>query len=208
MFGFLGKEDGKTTAPGTVMMTNKEIRKAATESILAGRPKQETYEKFAGKSGLTAEKLANLIRAIPSLATRKQYANLNAILVIVLAISVIIKILSGISFVINKGIQWIWVPIFMPLIMIFLLWGIITCRGRSHRLVALLATFSLVRFLGAMHGVPFDAYLIIDLALLGPLIGLGFYLDAKLCPAYSIVKEQYRNAQGQPRLRNVIKFKE
>ncbi len=67
-------------------MTKKELRKLAKQSILDGNTQQETFEKLREISKLPGEDLANIIRFVPSLQTRKKYNTLNVVLIVILFI--------------------------------------------------------------------------------------------------------------------------
>jgi len=187
-------------------MTKKEVRKAALQSILDGKTKQETFETLKETSKLPTEDLAKIIQSIPSLQARQKYKTLNMILIGLLSLTVLFKMMAGIPIIIENGIKWFPVLFILPIINILLLIGVATYSQSSHKWVAIFTIFGLLRSLSDILGQPFEPLIIIDLTIAAGLIGLGFYLNSKLCPDYSTVKERYQNNQGQDRLRNVIKF--
>ena len=187
-------------------MTKKEVTKSAKQSILEGKTKQETFESLKTSSKLSAEELAKIIQPIPSLQARQKYKTLQMILIGLLLLTILIKMTAGIPIVIQNGIRWLPVLFVFPIINILLLIGVANYMQSSHKFVAIFTLLSLVRSTNEFLGQPLDIFMIIDLILIAGLIGLGFYLNAKLCPDYSIKKERYQNNQGQDRLRNVIQF--
>lgn len=189
-------------------MTKKEARKAAKQSILNGKTKQETFEELKGTSKLPTEDLAKIIQTIPSLKVREKYRTLNIILIVLLSLTVLFKMLAGIPIIIENGIKWFPVLFILPIINILLLVGVATYSPSSHKFVAIFTIIGLLRSLGDLIGKPFEPFMLIDLSIAAGLIGLGFYLNSKLCPDYLTVKERYQNNQGQDRMRNVIKFDE
>jgi predicted RNase H-like HicB family nuclease len=189
-------------------MTKKEARKAAKQSILDGKTKQETFETLKETSKLPTEDLAKIIQSIPSLNARQKYKTLNVVLIVLLSLTVLFKMLSGIPIVIQNGIKWFPILFILPIINVLLLWGVATFSAGSHRFVAIFTILGLLRSLGDLIGKPFEPLMLIDLAIAAGLIGLGFYLNSKLCPDFLTVKERYQNNQGQDRMRNVIKFDE
>jgi hypothetical protein len=189
-------------------MTKKEARKAAKKSILDGKTKQETFETIKETSKLPTEDLAKIIQSIPSLKARQKYKTLNLVLIVLLSLTVLFKMLAGIPIIIENGIKWVPVLFILPIINILLLIGVYTYSPNSHKWVAIFTILGLLHSLSDILGQPFEPLILIDLTIAAGLIGLGFYLNSKLCPDYLIVKERYQNNQGQDRLRNVIKFDE
>jgi hypothetical protein len=114
--------------------------------------------------------------------------------------------IAGIPILIENGINWLPVLFIFPIINILLLVGVASYTQSAHKYVAFFTIFSLLRSSKEFIGQPIDIFMVVDLILIAGLIGLGFYLNAKLCPDYSIIKERYQNNQGQDRLRYVIKF--
>jgi hypothetical protein len=73
-------------------MTKEEVRKAARQSILDGKTKQETFEELKGtsyRSWKSTVDLAKIIQKIPTLQVRKKYKTLNVILVVILSLTVL-----------------------------------------------------------------------------------------------------------------------
>jgi predicted RNase H-like HicB family nuclease len=187
-------------------MTKKEVRKVVKQSILDGKTKQETFETLKETAKLPTEDLAKIIQSIPSLQARQKYKTLNMILIGLLSLTVLFKMMAGIPIIIENGIKWFPVLFILPIINILLLIGVATYSQSSHKWVAIFTILGLLRSLSDILGQPFEPLIIIDLTIAAGLIGLGFYLNSKLCPDYLTVKERYQNNQGQDRLRNVIKF--
>jgi hypothetical protein len=188
------------------MTTKKEVRKFAKQSILEGKTKQDTFETLKVSSKMQTEELAKIIQAIPSIQARQKHKALNMILIGLLSLTVLLKMMAGIPIIIDNGIKWFPVLFILPIINILLLIGVVTYSQNSHKWVAIFTILGLLRSLSDILGQPFEPLILIDLTIAAGLIGLGFYLNAKLCPNYSTTKERYQNNQGQERLRNVIKF--
>ena len=193
-------------------MTKKETRKAAKQSILDGKTKQETFEILKETSKLSTEDVAKIIQSIPSLSARQKYKTQNTILIVFLSLTILLKMLLGIPFIMQNGIKWLPMIFILPIINVLLLWGVATYSTGIHKLVAIFTIIGLLRSLPDMIGVPFEPLtfiaFFIDIAIAAGLIGLGFYLNSKLFSNYLTVKERYQNSQGQDRLRNVIKFED
>ena len=189
-------------------MTKKEVRKVAKQSILNGKTKQETFEELKETSYRTPEDLAKIIQTIPSLQLRKKYMSLNIVLIILLSLTVFFKMMAGIPIIIENGIKWLPILFILPIINVLLLIGVITYRPKSHRLVAVFTILGLFQLVGNMVGEPFEPLILVDFAIAAGLIGLGLYLNSKLFPIYSTVKERYQTNQGQTRIKDVIKFED
>ena len=189
-------------------MTKKEVRKAANQSILNGKTKQETFEELKTTSHRSEKDLAKIIQTIPSLRARKKYKVLNIILIVLLSLTILFKMMAGLPIIIENGIKWFPIVFLLPIINIWLLFGVITYRPHYHRMVAVFAILGLFQLFGNMVGEPFEPLIIIDFSIAAGLIGLGFYLNSKLFTNYLTVKERYQNNQGQTKLRDVIKFED
>ena len=192
-------------------MTNKEIRKAAKQSILSGKSKQETFEALKGTSYHSVqsiEKMAKIIRNIPSLQARKKYKSLNVVLIVLLSLTVLFKMMSGIPIIIENGIKWFPILFILPIINILLLVGVATYSSGSHKGVALFTFLGLFQLIGNIVGEKFEPLILIDFAIAAGLIGLGLYLNSKLFPDYLTVKERYQDNAGKNRIRDVIKFED
>ena len=188
-------------------MTKRQARKAAKQSILDGNSKQETFESLKVTSKKSTEDLAKIIQSIPSLIARKKYFALNMVLIILLAITILIKVLAGIPLVIQLGFKWFPLLFILPIINILLLVGVATYAAGAHKLVAILTILGVIRSIQIVQE-QFEPLMLIDFAFAAGLIGLGFYLNSLLCPKYLTVKEIYQNDQGQNRMREVIKFED
>jgi hypothetical protein len=187
-------------------MTNSEVRKAAKQSMLAGKTKQETFESLKESSQLPTEDLAKIIRSIPSLSARVKYRPLNLILVALLLFTALLKLMFGIPLLIVNDIKFLPLLIIMPVLNVLLLWGVATFRARFYNYVAVLTILGLMRSFGNIVETPPDPIMIIDLVIAAGLIGLSLFLNYKLFPRYMTVKERYQNSQGQDKVRDVIKF--
>lgn len=185
-------------------MTKKEVRKSALTSILEGKSKQETFESLSKTSNLPTKALANIIQSIPSLYDRQRYKSLNALLIFLISLTILYKLITEITLLVETEIKWFDFP-FLPLIIyIVSLIGVIKFSVGMHRFVALYSTYELINYLSEIKS--FDPLKFYELAIAAALIGIGFYLHTKLFPKYIIVEEQYINSEGEDKLREVIKF--
>lgn len=69
-----------------------------------------------------------------------------------------------------------------------------------------------ISIIGLMHTIgrmdSFKSILYIDFAFVMVIVGLTLYLNSKLFPPYSSVKEKYKNEKGDAKLRKKIQFYE
>jgi hypothetical protein len=84
-------------------MTNKEIRKLAEEKISQGKTRQQTFDEIKEETKQSSEKVAKIIRFIPTLDSRERYKIANTILGIILLLTVFLKILAGIPIILQFG---------------------------------------------------------------------------------------------------------
>lgn len=188
-------------------MTKKEIKDIARKNILDGKTKQETFNILNETSELPIEDLAKIVESIPSLQARKKYRLLNIILILILSITVLLKLLLGLPLLIENGIKFLPVFLILPIINMFLLWGVITFKAGSHKFVAILTILGVLRSLNKLiHNV--DISMLIDITIALSLIGLGFYLNSVFYKGYTIDSEYYEDSDGQNKKKNIITFNE
>ena len=187
-------------------MTNKETRKLARQKINEGKSHQETFEELLQETKKPAEGIAKIVRFIPTLENRRKYKTVQTILIIVLALTILIKMAAGLSIVMEKGIHWSPIIFLLPIINIALLYGVATYQGQYYRLVVILSIFSLINGLLNTAGEAFDPLILIDLGIAGVLIGLGIYLNAKMVSKCQTIKEKYLDQEGEPQLRKRIEM--
>ena len=94
------------------------------------------------------------------------------------------------------------------LINIYLLIGVIKYFPHTHRLVSILTIIGLSQIIPNWMESEFGLFVLINIAIVAGLIGLGFYLHSKLFPDYLTVKERYQDSAGKSRIRDVIKFED
>jgi len=189
-------------------MTKKEVKKVVKQSLLSGKTKQETFEELEMTSEFPPEKLARIIRGIPTLQARKKHKTLNIILITLLSLTILFKVLAGIPIVVENGIKWIPILFLLPIINIILLVGVATYSQGGYKAVAILTILGVLQTFGKMWGEPFDPFILIDFVVAAGLITLGFYLNSKFFPEYLISEECYRDSEGEYKLKYVIQFED
>lgn len=191
--------------PTPEIMTRKELRKAAEQMVQAGMGRQQVFNELRVQSGLPEEKVAQVVRYVPSLESRERYMTAQAMLIGLLVLTIVIKLGIALLQVIQVGLAWTPFIFLLPLINIALLYGVVTYRGRAYHFVGLFAFFTLTRIVFDLNSST-SWFVWVDVAIAAALLGLGYFLNSKMVPGYQEVKEKYVNAEGQERLRNVIQF--
>jgi hypothetical protein len=189
-------------------MTLKEAAKIARKQIAEGKTRQETFDTLMAANKLPSVEFATIIQGIPSLQTREKYKTANVILMTLIILTIVFKLIAGIFLVMQNGLLTLPLLLILPLLNIYLLWGVLNFRPGAHRLVAIFTILGIVRSLQQVIGQAFDPILLLDFAIAAGLIGLGFYLNNKLHPVYKTVRESYQNSEGYELDRYVIKFEE
>lgn len=189
-------------------MKLKEAAKIARKQISEGKTRQETFDTLMASNNLPSVEFATIIQAIPSVQARNKYKTANVILTTLLILTIVFKLITGIFFVMENGLMTLPVLLLLPLLNIYLLWGVLNYRPGTHRVVGILAILGILRSLQHVIGQPFDPLLFLDFSIAAGLIGLGFYLHNKLHPVYRTVRESYQNSEGHELVRNAIKFDE
>lgn len=186
-------------------MATSEQRKLIRSKIESGAGPQQVYDELHGSSTVPDEKLADLVRYTPTKERRQQYRMMNLALLALLALAIAWKL----------GVE---IPAALNGRAVALLPSVVFCIGYAVTLIGaakywrrfqgwagLIAFFEVMR----QATTPADTdtpYLLAPLLVLGVIAVLGISLQRKLTPAYITLKEPYVNAEGQKRLKQVVRF--
>ncbi|MFT4204245.1 MAG: hypothetical protein QM610_10065 [Chitinophagaceae bacterium] len=190
-------------------MTNHELKKAAQESINAGKSKQETFDTLKPTSGIPDKTLAGIIRVMVTPAAKEKYKPLNRILVLLLVVWAIISIVD-IVMVMNMGFSISLLSIVPSLMTVLVIVGITRYWSGFHYLVGFVSLMGLLRNINTLltlmeQGVSYP--LIYASILVGVLIViLAFSLGTKLAPKFSTVMTSVTDTNGQEQKIPTIKF--
>jgi len=187
-------------------MTKREVRKLVQLKIKEGKTQQQTFDEILELSDMPAEEIANIVKVIPTLASRQKNKIFNVILIVLLSLTVLSKIISGIPIVLQNGLKWIPILFLLPIINVLLLWGVATYKANFHRFVAIFTILGILNSLSKIIGVPFNYLLLIDFSIYAVLIILGFYCQSKLTPGYDKMKERYLSNEGDTLIRDKFVF--
>ena len=187
-------------------MTKREVRKLVQLKIKEGKTQQQTFDEILELSDMPAEEIANIVKVIPTLESRQKNKIFNVILIVLLSLTVLSKIISGIPIVLQNGLKWIPILFLLPIINVLLLWGVATYKANFHRFVAIFTILGILNSLSKIIGVPFNYLLLIDFSIYAVLIILGFYSQSKLTPGYDKMKERYISNEGDTLIRDKFVF--
>ena len=189
-------------------MTKKEIRRAARDMILAGSTRQQAFVAMQQQSTEPAEKVADLVRYIPTLEARRKYHTPWVALIVLMLLGVLVKVFLGYLVMLENGNAWWPALLLMPLVNVLLTVGVIQYRGETFRFITFLTVIGVLRGIGQHAAGGFGLDFLLDMLFAGVLIALSYYLNTRMVSAPKEVKERYTNAQGQDRLRNTLVFEE
>ena len=186
-------------------MTDKEIKRLAEQKIKEGKSRQETFDELQSVSSTPSTGLADIVKFFPSLELRKQYKIQQVVLVLLLVYSVIIKMISTLPLIVEKGVSWLPLILIIPAITIFFTYAVITFKTQYYKWIAFISIWGILKsYTALMDG---ETFMYFQLGVTLFTAGLSYFLYLKLASDYEIIKEPYRNNQGQNRLRKKIIFK-
>lgn len=186
-------------------MPKNELRKQIRSKIEAGATPQQVYDELHGPGNAANEQLADLVRYVPTLERRAEYRTGQRVLMGLLCMAIAWKLGVVVPTVAEQG-RWPLAvfPAAFGIIYAIALVAVAKYWRRAHTLAGLLAFVDIMRIndkRAGMEGMDLPVIL-----LFGVLAVLGIYLQRVLAPDYIKLKERYTNAEGQARLREVVRF--
>lgn len=169
-------------------MTRRQIRKEAERLVKDGLGRQQVFDilKHQG-AGMDDEKLARIVRYVPSMAARQRYKVPHAVLLALLWVTAVAKSLYGIGMAMESGRSVILAALMLPIVTIILGIGIAMYRTRAYHTVAFLSAIGLVRYISRTDWSTFDPFNTIDLVVAAAMIALSWYLFNKVASNYQVV---------------------
>lgn len=168
-------------------MTKRSVRKEANALIQEGLGRQQIFDTLnAQGTGMEVEALANLVRYMPSLATRAKYRVAHATLLILLWISAVSKSLFGVGMALERGWSQLPFAILLPAITIVLAIGIAMYRTRAYHTVAFVTIIGLVRMSTRTTWSEADLGTWVGLCFSASMVGLAWYLFTKMASNYEV----------------------
>lgn len=177
-------------------MKPQKPNKYAEQEVLNGKSHQEIYDHIVATSQFNIHDVADMVRKIPNLEKRKKYNSLNAILLGIIAMSILDRILIVFQQLNGDGQDRVSFLFMFPIIGILLFYGIVKFKRTVHLSAGFLMAFATVTSAIRLFG-HLDIFSI--LGLLVSLIGaiIAFYLSVKLVSDYKIDKELQKNNPNQ-----------
>jgi hypothetical protein len=190
-----------------VKPNKRAIRRSAEQMVRSGMSRQQVFDELNRTTGLATEQLADMVRFIPSMGARKRHGAAQTALIGLLVLTVLLKLLAAFGLVLMNGDRMLPWVLLMPAVNMVIAIGVAMHRGATYKAVAALTIIGLLQSTARIFSSPMWAILL-ELVLAAALIGLSLFLLKRMVPDHTTVKERYINANGQERLRNVIRFKE
>ena len=169
-------------------MTRRQIRKEAERLVKDGLGRQQVFDMLRHQAtGMDEEKLARIVRYVPSLAARQRYRIPHAVLLVLLWVTAVAKSLYGIGMAMESGRSVIIAALLLPIVTVILGISIALYRTRAYHTIAFLSVIGLVRFISRTDWANFDPFNTIDLVVAATMIGLSWHLFNKVASNYEVV---------------------
>lgn len=185
-------------------MTTTEQRKLIRIKIAAGASPQQVYDELHGQANAADEELADMVRDVPTLERRAQYRAQQWALLGLLLLDVAWKLGVALPADAQRGWPGIVFQSAFTAAILFILWDVARFGRRAHSTAAVIAFVQLTYSVGPATDIGAKDMLMTVVFAAAAL--LGWHLQRKLTPDYIILKEHYKNADGQARMRRVVRF--
>ena len=185
-------------------MATSEQRKLIRTKIEAGATPQQVYDELHGPGNAADEKVADLVRDVPTFERRAEYRTGQWVLIALLCLAIAWKLSVVLSAVAEQASSSVMYHSAYGIGYALALLAVAKYWRRAHAVAGFLAFMDVMQ----IHEGPAntDGMDIPVILLFGVLALLGMYLQRKLASNYIKRKEQYRNAEHQARLREVVLF--
>jgi hypothetical protein len=181
-------------------MTTREKRKLIRAKIEAGASPQQVYDELHGPGNAADEKLADLVRFVPTPARRIQYRTAQWVLLVLLVLSALHWLVLAVAAAqVNAAAMFMaaaWMAGYAVIIV-----AITAYWRKAHAWAGMISIWGFFRLRDAEN-----LQSLLPLVLMGASAVLAIYLQRKLTPDYIKLKEKYTNSEGQERLREMVRF--
>lgn len=184
-------------------MATTEQRKLIRSKIESGASPQQVYDELHGTGNAVDEELADMVRDVPNLERRADYRLQQWALLGLLALGVAWKLGVAIPAEFHKGWPGVAFQSAFMAVIIFASIGVAKYWRRAHSTAAVIA-FVQLTYLGPATDI--GAKDVLMTVVFAATALLGWYLQRKLTPDYIILKQHYKNADDQARMRRVVRF--
>lgn len=185
-------------------MATTEQRKLIRSKIESGASPQQVYDELHGTGNAVDEELADMVRDVPTLERRADYRLQQWALLGLLALDVAWKLGVVLPADAQRGWPGVVFQSAFAAAILFAALGVAKYWRRAHSTAAVIAFVQLTYPIGPATDIgPKDVLMTVVFAAAAL---LGWYLQRKLTPDYIILKEHYKNADDQARMRRVVRF--
>lgn len=193
-------------------MTKKELKKQLNHRVYNNETRQQIFEHFDNLYPNRSKDIADLIVDIPTLADRKKYLPHQIILIVLIAISVLLKALYSLAVLQEMGLGYFIMALLVPIINVVLIIGLVQWKPIYFRTVGQLASFGLLQMLfnvgEGTFGVSITLEKIIQNAFFMALAALSFFVYNRLRRKYIGHATQSKDKQGRIFTKYNIRFNE
>lgn len=177
-------------------MAKQRPDKYAEQEVLNGKSHQEIYNHIVSTSQFKIHDVAELVRKIPTLTKRKKYNSLNAILLGIIAMSILDRILVAYKQISGESQDRVSFLFLLPVISIILFYGIAKYKRNVHLWAGFIMAFG--TFSSAVRLIShIDVFSILGLLISLTGTTIAFYLSVKLASDYRFDRELQKNNPSQ-----------
>ncbi|MBL0126995.1 MAG: hypothetical protein IPP83_05940 [Flavobacteriales bacterium] len=170
-------------------LSRRQLRKSAEALAKDGLGRQQIFSALRMQVGeKDDEKLARIVRYVPSLAARRRYKMPHAVLLVLLWLTVVGKSLYGINVAMDSGWSRWYAALTLPAITVILSVAVAMYRTRAYHTIAFLSVIGLFRYFTHVDMDHFDPWDSVDLIVAAAVIGLSWYLFMKMASNYEVIK--------------------
>ncbi len=162
-------------------MNRKQVIKEIDEFLRRGQSKEDIFKELSQKYH-EEDMLAKLICMFPAKERREKYKNLNNALFYILILTALLKVLVSWPILLSVSPYAILIVLIVPLLNIWFATEVWKMRGYIYRILGLFAIYGI--FESAEGFFKQGAWILLDVALLGVIAILSFYMGSKLFPNY------------------------
>jgi hypothetical protein len=192
-------------------MTSKELRKVVEDKIYEGKSYATVFEELLSHFPNRERDLARVIADVPSLTQRRKYLWMNIVLIVCISLNVLLKLLDALASTEEFGMLGIIFGLVFPALYVYFLFMIAFWKPKYYEPAAALAAVSIVwntiviLTSGALPALAYVFLGIYFLMLLAIAI-LGSFLGRNIGGKYKVGTQTYKDASGQVRKRQVVKW--
>jgi hypothetical protein len=169
-------------------MTKKSINKKEVAKVIETRlqeniPRKEILTELS-EQYFDKKTISILIASTADNQTKEKFKTLNNILLGLLILTIVLKIIVGITLLSSISLFLVPIAFLLPIISIWFAVEVSKFKGYIYNLLGLLAFASIFKALGDMGEAGFFG--LIDILIVVAIAGFSFYLGKKVFPNYGL----------------------